>query len=116
MYEDAIALDSGNAHVWTQLCVLCLREPSMWHLIGETFQRALQRHPDNRYIQVCLAQYISDRGYPERALSIIRRRLSIDPRDGYLLYCLGCMLMRAGERADAAQAFKEGAQVRRTCL
>jgi Tfp pilus assembly protein PilF len=111
LLEDAVRLDPDNAHAWTQLCTLCAHESTLWHLAPSTLERGLRAFPRSLHIQHVLAHFLERRGHPDEAEKIILSLLKSHPHSGRLLHSWGCLLLRKGERLEAAKVFKRGAQV-----
>lgn len=70
------------------------------------FERCLALHPDDVELMSDLGDAYDDAGQQDRAESVYRRALDIDPDDGDVHVRLGGVLLRRG---DAAGAGREGA-------
>jgi WD40 repeat protein len=95
-----------------------VHDPKVYEPLIADLETALVRHPDQRRIREHLAHYYNHFAWglviapgstcdSQRALSLARRAVELDPTQGYYLNTLGVALYRAGRYAEAIAALKK---------
>ncbi len=78
--------------------------------IGE-FKKALEKDPEQPYIQANMADALSKLNKNDEALAAYQKAISLKPDDGAMYTNMGVLLGKMGKTAESQEAFKKAASV-----
>lgn len=108
-YVDALAIRFEHHAGIAEFAVERARRRSL-EAAESALRRLLQSHPQNAWALRELAVVLARMGRSDEALSMCMRALAIDPQDTYCHSTHGFVLLQAGLRAKAQEAFRQALQ------